>query len=280
MRGERTAHEQYGMIASAIRYITAQAPGQPSLKEVAEHVGLSEFHLQRLFSEWAGVSPKEFVQALTLERAKAALAEGASLLHASAAMDLSGPSRLHDLFITTEAVTPGEFRNGGAGVEVRWTMGDTPFGSALFAETDRGLGRIAFCDDAVLGKVEVERSWPNASLRYDPGALQPTVDEVAGRMAGRQPTRTIGVLFRGSPFRMKVWRALLEIPYGRLASYGSVACVAGSGPAVRAVASSIAQNPLAFLVPCHRVIRETGVLGQYHWGGERKALMIARELVR
>lgn len=273
-----TPSDQYRLIASAISFLTQNADSQPSLNELGAHLGMSEFHVQRLFVEWAGVSPKEFLQAITLERAKKALRHSGSLLEATYDLGLSSSSRLHDLFITTEAMSPGEFKGAGKNVVIRWSAEDTPFGRALFAETDKGLCHLAFVDDEASAIAELSRKWPSAELQRDPCRLRSTVEEITSRMTGKAPGATLGVLLRGTPFRLKVWRALLDVPMGALVSYQGLARMAGSPSAVRAAAGSVAENPLAFLIPCHRVIRQTGVFGRYHWGEERKLAMVGREL--
>ncbi len=273
----RASQDQFDLVAEAIRFLEANGPQHSSLAEVATHVGLSEFHFQRLFVEWAGLSPKEFVQAITIRHAKQAMLRGASLLDTSLDVGLSGPSRLHDLMLSVEAMTPGEFKKGGEGLEVRWDVASTPFGSALFATTLRGLAKISFCDSTSQAEQELRRFLPRASFVRDSGAISPIAQEVSLRMQGERPQATLGVLLSGSPFRLKVWRALMEVPYGTLLSYGTLARLTNQPTAVRAVASSVACNELAFLIPCHRVIRDSGEIGQYRWSSERKKLMVARE---
>lgn len=273
----RAAQDQFDLVAEGIRFLEANGPQHTSLAEVAAHVGLSEFHFQRLFVEWAGLSPKEFVQATTIRHAKEAMLRGASLLDASLDVGLSGPSRLHDLMLSVEAMTPGEFKKGGEGLEVRWDVTGTPFGSALFATTSRGLAKISFCDSVSQAEEELREFLPWASFVRDASALAPIIGEVSLRMQGHRPSMKLGVLLSGSPFRLKVWRALMEVPAGTLVSYGQLAHLAESPSAVRAIASSVACNELAYLIPCHRVIRETGDIGQYRWSSERKKLMVARE---
>jgi AraC family transcriptional regulator of adaptative response/methylated-DNA-[protein]-cysteine methyltransferase len=274
----RSQAEHYSQIADAIRFIKANAHRQPNLTEIAAHLGLSEFHFQRLFVEWAGISPKEFLQAITLERAKAALGQSGSLLDATYEAGLSSSSRLHDLFVTVEAMSPGEFRRQGQHVEIRWSVDQTPFGSAVFAETDRGICRISFVSDDSEALADLRERWPQATFKKDSRALRPTVDEMTRRMSGAPPRATLGVVLTGPPLRLKVWQALLQVPRAALISYQTVAQMAGHPSAVRAVASSIGENPLGFLIPCHRVIRQNGAFGEYHWGEPRKLAMIGREL--
>jgi AraC family transcriptional regulator of adaptative response/methylated-DNA-[protein]-cysteine methyltransferase len=194
-------------------------------------------------------------------------------------LGLSSSSRLHDLFVSTEAMSPGEFKNAGLNVVIRWSVEETPFGWALFAETEKGLCRVSFVMNEQEAVEDLKRSWPLADIRHDPKTLQFTIEEILRRMTGGTAKETLGVLLRGTPFRLKIWRALMEVPRGTLASYQTIAQMVGQPGAVRAVASSIGANPLAFLIPCHRVIRQTGIFGQYHWGEDRKLAMIGRELL-
>ena len=277
MTTERTDYK-FDLISKAIRFLYSHSGKQPSLADVAGEVGVSEFHLQRMFVEWAGVSPKEFVQILTLERAKQALLFGESLVNTTFEVGLSSPSRLHELFLSIEAKSPGEFKYRGKGLQIQWDIQWTPFGSALFAQTDRGLCRISFVDDRAVGEGELSTLWPNAQLAWSPVDLIPTVEEVVNRMTGSAPRKTMGLLMAGSPFRIQVWQALLQVRPGSLATYSQVAALTGNPGAVRASASSTGENPLAFLLPCHRVIRNTGVFGEYRWGADRKLAMIGKEL--
>lgn len=276
-RGQLRRPRDYERIERAIRFLAEHADEQPGLERLAGHVHLSPWHLQRLFVSWAGVSPKEFLQSLTLARAKALLDDSRPVLDTAVSLGLSSSSRLHDLFIGMEAVTPGEYRNAGDGLVLHWTMADTPFGGALLAATDRGLCRLSFAANGAEAAERLREEWPAARLRRSPERLAPYVDELVRRMRGGAPSKRIGLVLAGTELRLKVWRALLEIPRGRLASYAEVAEMVGNPGAVRAVATAVANNPLAFLIPCHRVIRSTGALGEYRWGGSRKAVMLATE---
>lgn len=267
----------YATVARALAFLEANAARSPSLAETAAVLGLSEFHFQRLFLEWAGVTPKEFLQALRLARAKQLLVHSRPLLDTAFALGLSGPSRLHDLFVTVEGLTPGDWKRGAAGLHLRWTVADTRFGPALFAAGERGLCRIAFVDSLAAARDELALHWPGARLVEDAAALAPTITEVASRMSGEAPRERLGLLLRGSPLRLKVWQALLRLPPGAVASYSFLAAQAGHPSAVRAVASAVADNPIAWLVPCHRAIRASGALGEYRWGASRKALVLACE---
>jgi AraC family transcriptional regulator of adaptative response/methylated-DNA-[protein]-cysteine methyltransferase len=273
------SQSDYARVETAIRYLEAHAEEQPDLATLAARAGLSEFHFQRLFKRWAGVSPKDFLQSLTLARAKALLAGASSLLEASHALGLSGPSRLHDLFLTLEAMTPGEFKRGGEGLELHWGVHATPFGEALFAGSDRGLCGLSFLGDDADALAELRSRWPEAHLREDPRRTRAAAEAVAERMRGgsRQP---IALLLKGSPFQLKVWKALLAVPEGRLVSYQAVAELAGTPGAARAVGSAVAANPIAYLIPCHRVIRATGAAGDYHWGRLRKRILLGVEGAR
>jgi len=269
---------QYEVVAQAIRYLRAQALQQPTLAEVAQAVHLSEYHLQRVFAAWAGISPKRFLQYLTKAYALQALREAQDVLSVSQASGLSSSSRLHDLMVSCEAMTPGEIKSGGAGLTLGWGQAPTPFGTALAGWTARGLCYLAFLDgDETLHREELAATWPAAQLQRD--------DTQAQRLMARvfpgtpQPGR-LHLLLRGTNFQIKVWEALLRLPPGRRVSYTQLAGLAGAPKAQRAVGSALAANQIAFLIPCHRVIRESSDSGHYRWGGERKAAMLAWEAGR
>jgi AraC family transcriptional regulator of adaptative response/methylated-DNA-[protein]-cysteine methyltransferase len=265
----------FDIVATAIKYLNDKN-GNATLGELSKEVHVSPFHLQRLFVDWAGVSPKEFGQAMRHARAKA-LIRSQSVLESAYTLGLSSPSRLHDLFLSVEAMTPGESKNFGSELTIRWGVYETPFGNALFASTPRGLCRLSFLEGPEQAQAELKREWPNATLVHDPKQLEATVNEVVRRMEGASPAASIGVVMSGSPFRLQVWKALIEVPRGQVISYSKLAENIGRGKAVRAVASSVAINPLAYLIPCHRVIRASGALGEYKWGDNRKAAMIGME---
>jgi len=266
---------QYEVVASAIRYLREHAAQQPTLQELAQAVHLSEFHLQRLFAQWAGISPKRFLQYLTKEYARQALREAQDVLTVSQASGLSGAGRLHDLMVSCEAMTPGEIRSGGAGVTVGWGQADTPFGLALVAWTPRGLCYLAFLDgDAAQRYQELRAAWPAAQLECDDAQAQRWLAQVFAQAP--QPGR-LHLLLRGTNFQLKVWEALLRLPAGQRVSYTQLAALAGAPKAQRAVGSALAANAIAYLIPCHRVIRESGDSGQYRWGAERKLVMLAWE---
>lgn len=265
-------------IAHAIRYLDANARRQPGLEEVARAVNLSRFHFQRLFRRWAGISPKRFLQVVTLSQAKRLLSEQRSVLDTALDVGMSGPGRLHDLFIAVEAVTPGEYKERGAGLVLDWGVYPSPFGDCLLVASPRGICSLSFLPNGVrAGLAEVQAKWPSATFRPDGGKLK----GVAARIFS--PARS-GVPFtlhlQGTNFQVQVWQALLRIPFGAVATYGDVARSIGHPAAVRAVGTAIGHNPVAFLIPCHRVIRETGALGGYHWGPERKRAMQVWEAAR
>lgn len=265
-------HPHYDLVSRAIAQLADGS--EPSLASLATQLDVSEFHLQRVFSEWAGVSPKRFLQFISKERALAALRSENDVLSASLAAGLSSPGRLHDLLVACEAVTPGEVRALGAGVRIRYGAHDTALGPAFVGITDRGVCHLRFIaeGDDPLGALHAE--WPQATLVEDAEAARLTLDALA---APRAPIR---LWLRGTNFQIKVWEALLRVPEGRLVSYTHLARAVGLPRAVRAVASAVAANPVAWLVPCHRVIRSSGVLGQYRWGPERKAALIGWEAAR
>jgi AraC family transcriptional regulator of adaptative response/methylated-DNA-[protein]-cysteine methyltransferase len=271
----------FSRVEQAIHYLESHALEQPDLQALARHVGLSEYHFQRLFRRWAGVTPKDFLQCLTLNHAKELLSESRSLLATSQELGLSGTSRLHDLFLSLEAMTPGEFKRAGEGLVIRWGVHDTPFGEALFAATDRGLCALSFLEEGSRGKAaaELQARWPAATLVEASTHCEPFALEVVSRMQGgaRQP---LSLLLKGSPFQVKVWQALLAIPEGKVATYQGLARLAGIPNASRAVGSALAMNPIGYLVPCHRVIRSTGAIGEYHWGTARKWALLGVEGAR
>lgn len=270
-------HENYHLIAKAIQYLTENQIDQPSLKEVASVIGISEFHFQRVFSEWAGVSPKQFLLYLTKENAKTKLREF-SVMQSAMEAGLSGGSRLHDLFITHESVTPGEYKNWGQGLSISYGIHSCMFGYCFIAVTSRGVCKLAFFDDADESDVfisELYQEWNNATFQLNNEQTEPYFKRIF--LNESSEGKPIHLLLKGSPFKLQVWQALLDIPEGQLATYSHIAASMKNPKAVRAVASAIANNPIAYLIPCHRVIRNTGVLNEYRWGKERKAAMIARE---
>ncbi|MEZ0541836.1 methylated-DNA--[protein]-cysteine S-methyltransferase [Fibrella arboris] len=278
----------YNQIARAIDYLTANFREQPPLSQLAETVNLSEFHFQRLFTEWAGVSPKKFSQYLTLDYAKAQLRNGAPLTTAAQEAGLSGTGRLHDLFVTIEGVTPGQFKQAGAGLVLTYGVFDSPFGRYVLGVINGKIAVLQFLADAETGTTNVPEqlvaaAWPEATRQYTPSAIQPVADRLfptAAKSPTSQQSQPVGVLLRGSAFQLKVWEALLRIPEGRLVSYDQVAEAIGQPAASRAVGTAIGSNPIGYLIPCHRVIRKTGLFGGYRWGTSRKQVMLGWEAAR
>jgi AraC family transcriptional regulator of adaptative response/methylated-DNA-[protein]-cysteine methyltransferase len=273
-----TMPSDYARIEKALGYIAGNAAAQPDLEAMARAAGLSSFHFQRLFTRWVGLSPKKFLQFLTLEHAKSALADTASILDASFDSGLSGAGRLHDLFVTHEAVTPGEFKRRGEGLEIVWGWADSPFGDALVMVTERGICGLAFASERGRAATfdDMRARWPQARLAADDRRVATTARRIfAPRRRGDEP---LHLVLHGSPFQVKVWEALLRIPVGGLASYETVTRLAtGAARGARAVGAAVGGNPVSFLIPCHRVIRKTGAFSDYHWGRARKLALIGWE---
>ncbi len=270
---ERSA--DYHRMAVALDWLAQRWMDRPSLDEAAGAVGLSPFHFQRIFTRWAGVSPKTFVAAIAHAEARRALEAGASVLDAAYDAGLSGPSRLHDLFIAQEAATPGDVRRRGAGMTLRWGWSPTPFGRGLFVLAERGLAGLAFSDgDDDFAFADMHRRWPGADWVRDDGAAQETALRAFGVGEGPLP-----VVLIGSPYQVQVWKALLRIPAGETATYGQVAAWAGKPKAFQATGGAIGANPISLLIPCHRAIAKDGRLTGYHWGLARKAAILGMEAV-
>lgn len=264
----------YEIIESSIRYLEEHFRDQPELPDVAAQAGMSEAHFQRLFRRWAGISPKRFLQFLTAEHARELLRDSRSVLDVSYQVGLSGGSRLHDLMLNVVAATPGEVKSGGLGIAITYGFHQSPFGEALVATTARGLCALAFVQnenrDQLLG--ELRARWPNADLIESNAATQATARTVFGGEAG-----DITLFLKGTNFQIRVWEALLRVPAGRAVTYQDVAESIGRPTAMRAVGAAIGQNPIAYLIPCHRVLRKSGVFGEYHWGAPRKKALLAWE---
>ena len=271
-------HDDYARVERAIRWIEATFPERPTLAEVARHAGLSEFHFQRVFRRWAGLSPKQFLQVLTIEHAKQRLADSRSVLDAAFDVGLSGPSRLHDLFVTIEAMTPGEFKSAGAGLTIRTGVHDSPFGDAVIAITDRGVCGLAFAEPggARAALDDLATAWPGAARRDDAAATRPYARAIFGGDA-RRGGAALPLHVRGTNFQVKVWEALLRVPSGCLTTYSDLASRIGEPSAARAVGAAVGANPVSFVIPCHRVIRSSGVLADYRWGTARKKAMAVWE---
>jgi AraC family transcriptional regulator of adaptative response/methylated-DNA-[protein]-cysteine methyltransferase len=272
------SQSDFSRVAEAIRFLAERARQQPSLAELAQRAGLSEFHFQRLFQRWAGVSPKRFLQFLTLQEARPLLLESRSLLEASLELGLSSPSRLHDLFLTLEHMTPGQFKERARGLTLAWSTLATPFGLALLAALDGRLCALSFLDEGgeAAALDGLRQRWPEAGFRRDPEGLAPLAQELGSRFQGG-PAGPLSLLLKGTPFQLQVWEALLRIPEGRVLAYGDLARGLGDPGAGRAVGGAVGRNPVAFLIPCHRVIQASGALGEYHWGAQRKRAILAWE---
>ncbi len=263
-----------GRIAAAIRYVVEHGEEQPSLETMAAQVGLSPFHFQRMFTRWAGISPKRFLQYVTLAHAKRALADDASVLDAALDAGLSGPSRLHDLFVTCTALTPGEFKALGERLTIRWGLHDAPLGRVLIGVTGRGICWLAFvADDDAAVIAEFEREWRGARLVRDDGATAAAAER-AFELAGPRGGDPQPLLLRGTNFQIKVWEALLRIPFGQLVSYQAIARAIGQPKAVRAVGRAVGANNISWLIPCHRVILSTGIIHNYRWGVTQKRILV------
>ena len=272
-------NSDYQRIAEAIEFINAHADQQPSLEVIAAQLNLSPFHFQRLFSRWAGVTPKKYLQILTVERAKQLLAEAQPLLAVANEIGLSGTSRLHDHFVQLEAVTPGEFKSGGAGLTIDYGVYNSPFGNIFVAATARGICKLSFIDQ---DKVELhiddlQRRWPKASLRNQNSDRLKIIESLFTHQELKRP---LSLHVTGTNFQVSVWRALLQIPAGALTSYTQIADAVDRPKAARAVGTAIGSNPEAFFIPCHRVLQQSGNIGGYLWGTTRKHAMHAWESAR
>lgn len=270
----------YARIADAIRFIASQVERQPTLDEIAAHVHLSPFHFQRLFSRWAGVTPKRYLQVLTLERAKALLQESRPLLEVADTLGLSSGSRLYDHFVQLEAVTPGEYKQRGAGLVIDHGVHDTPFGQAFVALTPRGVCNFSFLDNKApeVPLATLAQHWPAATLQEAPSRIQGVIHTMFDGC--KAPDRPISLHVSGTNFQISVWRALLQIPPAKVVSYAQVASAVGNPKAARAVGLAVGANPVALMIPCHRVIQQNGKLGGYHWGETRKQAIHAWEAAR
>lgn len=266
----------YHRIAEAISYLQENFKAQPDLDLIAEKVNLSPFHFQRLFTEWAGVSPKKFLQYLSLSYAKDMLKnEQATLFDVAFETGLSGTGRLHDLFVNIEGMTPGEFKNGGENLIINYNYHLTPFGNLIIAATTKGICYMAFADDEALAFEELKQQFPKANYNKLTDKIQEDALQIFN--SNWNETSKIKLHLKGTPFQLKVWEALLKIPKGNFTTYGSIAQTIGNANASRAVGSAIGSNPIAFLIPCHRVIQSSGNFGQYHWGSVRKTAILGWE---
>jgi AraC family transcriptional regulator of adaptative response/methylated-DNA-[protein]-cysteine methyltransferase len=273
-----SAAPNYERVEKAIQFLSSRVKEQPSLEDVAAHCHLSPFHFQRIFTEWAGISPKKFLQYLTVQELKRELRDDRSLLDAADRVGLSAQSRVYDHFVTIDAVTPREFATAGKGLDIVYGVHPTPFGECCIGLTSRGICSLSFAGEEGGGTPErLAREWAGARLRRSDRETKQVAQGLFAPAPGAGPLR---LLVQGTKFQVKVWEALVRIPFGQVASYAQVAAAAGSPAAVRAVGSAVAANPIAYLIPCHRVIRSEGLVGSYHWGPERKAAMIGWEKAR
>jgi len=272
------SQHHYQLIAEALHWLCQNQQNQPTLEELAGHVGLSPHYLQRLFQDWVGVSPKQFLKYLTKAQAMERLRQGQTVLESALSSGLSGPGRLHDLLVTTQAITPGEAKRKGLGVDVNYGYGITPFGEALLAWTERGVCFLGFCDEQ--GKRHTwehfVQQWPDASLTEDSGEAGKRLAEIFEETEHKP----LKVWLRGSPFQLRVWEALLNLPAGTHCTYGQLAAFSGNAGASRATGSAIGRNPVSWLIPCHRVINSLGTIGGYRWGTGIKQAMIGYEAAR
>jgi AraC family transcriptional regulator of adaptative response/methylated-DNA-[protein]-cysteine methyltransferase len=266
----------YNRIAEAIDYIKANFKDQPNLDEVAEKVHLSQFHFQRLFSDWAGTSPKKFLQYTSLEHAKKLLKENQATISETAyETGLSGTSRLHDLFVNIEGMTPAEYKNGGKNLEINYSFAESPFGNIIVASTQKGVCFMAFAEDESIGFEDLKHKFPNAQFTRKLDLAQQNALFIFQNDWSR--LSEIKLHLKGTDFQLKVWETLLKIPMGQLSTYGTIANQIDKPNASRAVGTAIGSNPVAFLIPCHRVIQSSGVFGGYMWGNTRKTAIIGWE---
>ncbi|WP_460667171.1 methylated-DNA--[protein]-cysteine S-methyltransferase [Larkinella knui] len=275
---ETETNPTYQQIARSIEFLTENFRGQPSLADVADRANLSEYHFQRLFSDWAGVSPKKFLQYLTLDFAKERLRRGLTLAEAADEAGLSGTGRLHDLFVVLEGVTPGQFKQAGNGLTIRYAVFESPFGPYVLGAIGDKICKLEFLDeveptDEISLAERFITDWPEARLLPDAASLRPLATTIFAE-TGRKPLR---ILVKASPFQLKVWEALLRIPEGQVVSYDQIASAIGMPAASRAVGTAIGSNPVGYLIPCHRVIRKTGLFGNYRWGTTRKTALLGWE---
>jgi AraC family transcriptional regulator of adaptative response/methylated-DNA-[protein]-cysteine methyltransferase len=264
----------YARIEKVIRHLGKSYLEQPSLHDLALVAGVSEYHFHRLFTRWAGITPKDFVKYLTANHAKALLCQSKDLLSVSLESGLSGPGRLHDLMVSVEAVTPGEFKSKGQGVKIQYGFHDSPFGKILLANTTRGICFISFCEgEEARALDELHKKWANADIKLQ----QRSTAGMAKKLFLPRSTERFSVLLMGTPFQLKVWESLILIPEGHLLSYTDIAKISGCPKSARAVGSAVGDNAIAYLVPCHRVIRESGHFSEYRWDPVRKKAILAWE---
>ena len=268
----------YYRIEQAIKFIEENHERQPELEELAAHLELSPFHLQRLFRRWVGISPKRFLQFLTLEHCKALLADSRSVLDTTFEAGLSSPGRLHDLFVTIEAVTPGEYKAQGTGLEIAYGIHPSLFGDCMLAVTSRGICGLSFAigDDITEAIDDLKHRWPGARIFEKPRATKEYFEQVFPK-DGRDGNRRITLFVKGTNFQLKVWEALIRIPPGHITTYGDIASLIGMPTATRAVGAAVGANPVSYIIPCHRVLNSLATFGNYRWGPARKKAILAWE---
>ena len=268
----------YQRIEQAIQYLEKNFQSQPSLEEIASSVHLSKYHFQRLFKQWAGVTPTQFMHFLTVDYAKERLSQAQTVFNTSLDAGLSSAGRLHDLFVTFEAVTPGEYKSRGLGVTVRYGFHPTPFGDCLLAQTSRGICALRFVasDGKESALADLKSEWPSATFMADSSSTQTSIDHLFSPGTWDR-TLPFHLYLKGTNFQVKVWQALLSIPQGAMVSYGDLADFMGRPTAIRAAAGAVANNPIGFLIPCHRVISKTGQIHRYRWGSARKRAILGWE---
>lgn len=268
----------YERVRRIIAFISERWREQPSLDDIAAHVGLSTTHVHHLFRRWCGLTPKAFLQALTLDSAKTLLADAASVLDCAYEVGLSGPGRLHDLFVTHEAMTPGDYKTGGAGLLMHYGFHASPFGEAILVASERGLAGLGFVDsgDRTAALADLQRRWPRADYVEDLAATAPLARRIFDprTWAADRPLRIVLI---GTDFEVRVWQTLLRIPLGKATTYSDIACHLGRASASRAVGAAVGKNPISFVVPCHRVLGRSGALTGYHWGLTRKQAILGWE---
>src|SRR5881227_752391 len=275
------ANDDYAVVRRAIAYISEHWRAQPEVEQIAHAVGVTPDELHHLFRRWAGLTPKAFLQAITLDAARKLLRDSASVLDATYEVGLSGPSRLHDLFVTHEAMSPGEWKSGGDGLTISYGFHPSPFGTALVMMTSRGLAGLAFADPGEEGAAlsDMKRRWPKANAIEDFARTAPLAHRIFDTDLWRAE-RPLRVVLIGTDFEVRVWETLLEIPMGRATTYSDIAIKIGATKAARAVGAAVGKNPLSFVVPCHRVLSKSGELTGYHWGLTRKRAMLGWEAGR
>jgi AraC family transcriptional regulator, regulatory protein of adaptative response / methylated-DNA-[protein]-cysteine methyltransferase len=275
------AAADYDVVRRAIAHIRGNWRAQPDVETIAEAAGVTATELHHLFRRWAGITPKAFLQALTLDHARRLLRDSASVLDATYEVGLSGPGRLHDLFVTHEAMSPGEWKSGGAGLTIQYGFHPSPFGSALIMATERGLAGLAFADAGgeAAALADMRGRWPKADCVEDTARIAPLADRIFDVRAWRAE-RPLRVVLIGTDFEVRVWETLLAIPMGRAASYSDIAAKVRAPKAARAVGAAVGKNPISFVVPCHRVLGKSGAITGYHWGLTRKRAMLGWEAAR